>query len=77
MDRKRQPTTVYLDPKIARAAKVKAALTDKSVSDLINEALARKLAEDEESIRIMRQRRREPARDFERVLRELKNDRLI
>lgn len=74
---KRQPTTVYLHPKIARAVKVKAAMTESTVSDLVNDALARRLREDEDDLRVARERRRERGRDFEDVLKDLKRDGLI
>lgn len=74
---KRSPTTVYLEPKIARAAKVKAALTGKSLSDVTNEALARSLSEDERDIRIFKEREKEPTRDYDEVLKELKRDGLL
>lgn len=74
---KRKPTTVYLDPRIAQAAKVKAAVTGESVSDQINEALKRGLKQDEEDLRIIRERKRERARSFEDVLRDMKKDGLL
>ena len=39
-------TTVYLRPQVYRALKVKAATTDRSVSDLINGAVIEALRED-------------------------------
>lgn len=39
-------TTVYLKPNVYRALKVKAARTDRSVSDLVNAALLESLRED-------------------------------
>ena len=66
--------TVYLDPHIARAAKMKAAATGKSLSDLANEGLVRLLTEDERDLRMIRQRRKEPARDYEEFLKELRRD---
>ncbi len=74
---RRLPTTVYLHPKVARAIKVKAALTDKSVSDLVNEALARRLREDQEDLSAIQERKRERSRSFEDVLKDLKKDGLI
>lgn len=76
-DPKRQPTTVYLHPKIARAVKVKAALTDQSVSDLVNDALSRRLKQDEEDLALIRERKRERGRDFEDILADLKKDGLL
>lgn len=75
--KKRVPTTVYLEPRLARAAKVKAALTDKSLSDIVSEAVVRYLSEDEIDLSAARERRHEPDVTFEKVLKDLKKDGLI
>lgn len=77
MERKRQATTIYLDRQIAKAIKVKAALNDRSVSDLVNDALARRLAEDEAHLRLARERRRGKMRPLEDLLRNMKRDGLL
>lgn len=74
---KRHPTTIYLHPKIARAVKMKAVLADKSVSDLVNEALSQRLKQDEEDLKIIRERKREHGHDFEDILKDLKKDGLL
>ena len=74
---KRVPTTLYLSPKLARAAKVKAALWDKSFSDVVNEALLRDLKEDDLDLKSFEDRKREPERALEEVLRDLKRDGLL
>ncbi len=53
---KPRPTTVYLDPELARAIKIKAAMTERSVSQLINEALRaqRRLDEAEAVVTVVR-----------------------
>jgi len=76
---KREATTVYLDPRIAKAAKVRATLSNKSLSDLVNEALAKRLrrdADDLELIRI-RMRSKEPLLDYDDVVKEMKRDGLL
>lgn len=70
-------TTVYLRPGLRRALKVKAALSDRSLSDLVNEAVEESLREDALDLEAVRQRRHEPRIPFERVLAELKRDRLL
>ncbi len=70
-------TTVYLDPAIYRATKVKAAVTGKAFSTLVSEALVRSLREDEADLAAVRTRRNEPTRPFEAVLRDLKRDGLL
>jgi hypothetical protein len=67
-------TTVYLKPKIYRALKVKAATTDRTVSDLINAALLESLREDALDLEAFERRAKEPSRSFEKLLEELKRD---
>ena len=74
---KRSATTIYLDPGISRAIKVKAASSGRSVSALANESLRRLLSEDERDLRTFRRRRREPVRPYEEVLAELRRDGLL
>ena len=70
-------TTVYLDLKIFRAAKVKSAVTGKPFSTLVNEALVLSLREDEADLAAFQKRRKEPSRPFEDVLKDLKRDGLL
>ena len=67
-------TTVYLNPKVYRALKVKAATTDSSISKLVNEAVLEALKEDIIDLDAFRERAREPVRPLEKVLAELKQD---
>ena len=69
--------TIYLDARIHRALKLKAAQTDATVSDLVNEALQLSLREDAIDLQAIQDRAHEPARPFEDVLRDLKRDGLI
>jgi hypothetical protein len=70
-------TTVYLDPKIYLATKVKSALMGKPFSTLVNEALILSLREDDADLAAFQKRRKEPARPFEDVLKDLKRDGLL
>lgn len=69
--------TVYLDPKIYKAAKVKAAHTDHSLSYVVNEALRLSLKEDALDYDAFEKRKKEPARSLESVLKDLKRDGLL
>jgi hypothetical protein len=51
---------------------VKAAETDKSISDLVNDAVRSNLAEDAEDLGAYRARAKEPSLDLERVLKDLR-----
>ena len=70
-------TTVYLKPKVYRALKVKAATTDRSVSDLVNAAVLESLREDTLDLEAFGRRAKEPSRPFEKVLEDLKRDGLL
>ena len=70
-------TTVYLKPKGYRALKIKAATTDRSVSELVNAAVIEALREDALDLEAFEKRAKEPARPFENVLEDLKRGRRI
>ncbi len=64
--------TVYFDPSLHKALRLKAAQTDRSLSDLVNSAIRRSLAEDALDLAVFEERAREPSLDFEAVLKDLK-----
>lgn len=64
-------STVYLDPQIHLALKVKSAHSSKTISQLINDAIKLSLAEDYEDLTAFEERLKEPNLDFESVLKEL------
>ena len=64
--------TIYLDPEVHRALRLKAATTDQSISDMVNAALKRALAEDAEDLEAFGKRRAEESIDFEEFVKALK-----
>ena len=64
--------TVYFDPSIHKALRVKAAQTDHSVSELVNVAVRRSLAEDADDLAAFDTRAKEPSLAFEDVLKDLR-----
>jgi hypothetical protein len=64
--------TVYFDPQLHRALRLKAAEIDESISDLINAAVRQSLAEDAEDLAAFEERAKEPSLAFEVVLRDLR-----
>ena len=64
--------TVYLDPKVHRALRLRAAETDRTTFDLVNEAIQLALAEDAEDLSAFDQRDMEPSLPFEDVVKELR-----
>ena len=70
-------TTVYLDPKIHRAIKMRAVQMSMSLSQVITEALQLSLKEDAIDLQAIKDRVSEPSRSYEAVLKDLKKDGLI
>ena len=64
--------TVYFDAEIHRALRLKAAATDRSISDMVNDAVKIALAEDAEDIEAFEEREREKSVNFEAVVRSLR-----
>ncbi len=64
--------TVYFDPELHRALRVKAAETERSVSDLVNEAVQLSLVEDAEDLTAFEDRVNEPSLPYESVVKDLK-----
>jgi stalled ribosome rescue protein Dom34 len=69
--------TIYLQPKVFRALKVKSATTDRSVSELVNAAVMEALREDAIDVEVFDKRYKESTRSFEQVLKDLKRDGLL
>jgi len=61
-----------LDPEIHRALKLKAASTDQSISEMVNEAVRLVLAEDAEDLEAFEARVSEPDVDFDTFVKSLK-----
>jgi predicted transcriptional regulator len=64
--------TIYLDEELHRALKIKAAATDRTISEIVNEAVRRDLAEDAEDLAAFEDRANEPVYAFEEVVRMLR-----
>ena len=62
-------STVYFEPEVHQALRLKAALTHRSVSDLVNEAVRNVLKEDLEAFET---RINEPTITYEELLSDLK-----
>ncbi|MFA5308596.1 MAG: ribbon-helix-helix protein, CopG family [Dehalococcoidales bacterium] len=70
-------TTVYLDPVLHKALRLKAIDTEQSVSEIINEAVRMALEEDEEDLLVFEERKDEPLISHEEMMKRLKIDGLI
>jgi hypothetical protein len=65
-------STVYFSPDLHRALRVKAAHTQRTVSDLVNDAVRIALREDEEDLAAFAERKEEPVMTYEALLKDLK-----
>lgn len=64
--------TIYLDPALHQALRLKAAAADRTVSDLVNEAVRQSLREDQEDLATFAERVAEPTMSYEALLDDLK-----
>jgi plasmid stability protein len=64
--------TVYFEPEVHRALRLKAAATDRSISDMVNEAVKAALAEDAEDLAAFGERKAEKSVSFESFVQGLK-----
>ncbi len=65
-------TTVYLEPVLHRALRLKSVETSRSISELLNDAVRDELAEDAEDLAAFDARRNEPTMGFEDFVKGLK-----
>jgi post-segregation antitoxin (ccd killing protein) len=66
--------TVYLDPDLHKALRLKSAETSRSISELVNNAIKEALAEDAEDIAVFEERIREPLISYDEMVKRLKRD---
>lgn len=67
-------STIYLEPDLHRAVKLKSAHTNRTISDIVNESLRLALREDEEDLAAFETRALEPVMSYEALLSKLKAD---
>jgi hypothetical protein len=66
--------TIYLDPELHKALRLKAVETSQSLSKLVNDAIKESLAEDAEDITAFEERVKEPLISYETMIKRLKKD---
>ncbi len=66
-------STVYFEPEIHQALRMKAATAHISVSDVVNEAVRMALQEDQEDLNAFEERSSEPTLSYEELLNDLKS----
>jgi predicted transcriptional regulator len=67
-------TTIYIDPQLHRALRIKAAETDGSISRLVEKAIKMALAEDAIDLAAYEDRKHEPRLTFEEVAKKLRKN---
>lgn len=66
-------STVYFEPCIHQALRMKAATAHVSVSEVVNEAVRYALREDQEDLGAFEERENEPTISYEELLKDLKS----
>ena len=66
--------TIYFDPDLHKALRLKAVETSRSVSDLVNEAVKEALSEDAEDLLAFDERADEPLISYDEMVKRLKKD---
>jgi hypothetical protein len=65
-------STVYFEPAIHQALKMKAATSDLSISEIIDEAVRLLMSEDQEDLQAFAERRDEAELSYEALINDLK-----
>jgi len=67
-------STIYFDPVLHKALRMKAVETSRSVSDLVNEAVREALSEDAEDLSAFEERADETLISYDEMVKRLKKD---
>lgn len=67
-------STIYLDPALHQALRLKSLETSRSMSEIINEALKEALSEDAEDLAAFDERAGDPLISYEQMIKKLKKD---
>ena len=65
-------TTVYFEPDIHKALRLKSAVSERSISEMVNDAVRYSLAEDAEDLAAFDERVEEPTMDFDDFVKKMK-----
>ena len=71
---KTKRTTIYLDPDLHHALRLKAVAVSRSVSNIVNDAVKEALAEDAEDIAAFEERGKERLISYDEMVKRLKKD---
>lgn len=73
MSAKTKRSTIYLEDHLHKALRLKAAETDSSMSDVVNDALRTAFGDDADDLATIRERKNEPVISFESFVSDLKS----
>jgi len=66
--------TIYFDPDLHRALRLKALETSRSITDLVNAAVKQALSEDADDLAVFAARTAEPLISYEEMVKTLRKD---
>jgi hypothetical protein len=66
--------TIYFDPILHKALRLKAVETSRSITELVNQAVRESLAEDAEDLAAFDERAHEPLISYDKMVKRLKKD---
>ncbi|MEW6426494.1 MAG: CopG family transcriptional regulator [Thermodesulfobacteriota bacterium] len=66
--------TIYFDPVLHKALRLKAAETSRSITELVNQAVREALSEDAEDLAAFDDRQNEPLVSYDEMVKRLKKD---
>ena len=66
--------TIYFDPELHKALKLKALETSRSITDLVNQSVREALSEDAEDINAFEERKDESLVSYDQMLKKLKKN---
>jgi len=72
-----QRATIYMEPVLHKALRLKSVETSRSMSDLVNDAVRDELAEDADDLAFFDARKKEPTFGFEDFVKDLKSNGII
>ena len=65
-------TTIYFESDIHKALRLKSVVSERSISEMVNDAVRNSLAEDAEDLAAVDERADEPSVDFEDFVKKMK-----
>ncbi len=74
METQTKRATIYFDPALHQAIRLKSVHSNRSISDIVNDSLRESLREDQEDLAAFEDRASEPLMSYETLLSKLKAD---